>query len=90
MLFRLKSWIPQPCVSRRSPPANIPRRALSFGAGPAFCSSNFSGHKKKPGNTKDSRFFGVLLLQLTKVASLHSTLNQKKDFLLSSANLLQL
>lgn len=90
MLFRLKSCIPQPCVSRRFPPANIRPRYLSFGAGPAFCSSNFSGYKKKPGNTKDSRFFGVLLLQLTKVASLHSTRCPVKGLLLPYANLLQL
>ena len=87
MLFRLKSCIKQHCVSRRSPPANIPRRALSFVNGPAFYPGNFSGHKKKPGNIKDSRFFGVLLLQFTAVASLHSTRCLAKDFLLPYANL---
>lgn len=87
MLFRLKSCIKQHCVSRRSPPANIPRRALSFVNGPAFYPGNFSGHKKKPGNAKDSRLFGVLLLQFTAVASLHNTRCLAKGFLLPSANL---
>lgn len=87
MLFRLKSCIKQHCVSRRSPPANIPRRALSFVNGPAFCPGKVPGYKKKPGNAKDSRFFGVLLLRLTKAASLHSTLCLAKDFLLPYANL---
>ena len=89
MLFRLKSCIKQHCVSRRSPPANIPRRALSFVNGPAFYPGNFSGHKKKPGNAKDSRLFGVLLLQLTTAASIHSNRCRAKGFLLPSANQIQ-
>ena len=89
MLFRLKSCIKQHCVSRRSPPANIPRRALSFGDGPAFCTGNFSGYKKKPETTKDFRLFGVLLLQLTTAASLHSNRCLAKGFLLPSANQIQ-
>lgn len=87
MLFRLKSCIKQHCVSRRSPPANIPRRALSFVNGPAFCTGNFPRDKKKPGNTKGSRLFGVLLLQFTAVASLHRTRCLAKGFLLPYANL---
>ena len=90
MLCRLKSCILPHCVFIRSPPANIRRRRLSFGAGPAFYPGNFSGHKKKPGNIKDSRFFGVLLLRLTTAASLHNTRCLTKGFLLPSANLLQL
>lgn len=90
MLCRLKSCILPHCVFIRSPSANIPRRALSFVNGPAFYPGNFSGHKKKPGNIKDSRFFGVLLLRLTTAASLHNTRCLTKGFLLPSANLLQL
>ena len=89
MLGRLKSCILPHCVFIRFPPANIPRRALSFGAGPAFYPGNFSGHKKKPGNIKDSRFFGVLLLRLTTAASLHRIPRPVKDFPLPSANLLR-
>lgn len=75
------------CGVIRPPPANIPRRSLGFGDGPAFCPGKVPGYKKKPGNAKDSRFFGVLLLRLTKAASLHSTRRLTKDFLLLSANL---
>ena len=89
MLFRLKNMCIPHCRFIRPPPANIPRRALSFVNGPAFYPGNFSGHKKKPGNIKDSRFFGVLLLRLTTAASLHNTRCLTKEFLLPSANLLQ-
>lgn len=89
MLCRLKSCILPHCVFIRSPPANIRRRRLSFGAGPAFYPGNFSGHKKKPGNIKDSRFFGVLLLRLTTAASLHNTRYLTKGFLLPSVNQIQ-
>ena len=88
-MFRLKNM----CIPRwwfiRPPPANIPRRALSFGDGPAFCTGNFSGYKKKPETTKDFRLFGVLLLQLTTAASIHSTRCLAKGFLLPSANQIQ-
>ena len=89
MLCCLKSCILPRCWFIRPPPANIPRRALSFGDGPAFCTGNLSGYKKKPGNAKDSRFFGVLLLRLTKAASLHNTRCLTKGFLLPSANQIQ-
>lgn len=87
MLCCLKSCILPHCVFIRSPPANIRPRSLGFGAGPAFCPGKVPGYKKKPGNAKDSRFFGVLLLRLTTAASLHNTRCLTKDFLLPSANL---